>query len=88
MAEWLVVASGRVMARLRAPEPEDMFWFLFEIVPASEPADPRLIDEGFWGGDGWRVVDAASGRQIDPVIASIHALDRERRRVRLRGVLR
>jgi hypothetical protein len=86
--EWHVVCGGRLLARLRSPEPEDMFWFSFEIVPESEPADPRLMDEAFWGGEGWRIVAAASGREIDPVVASIQGLDRERRRVRLRGVLR
>lgn len=86
--EWHLVSGGRLLARLRAPEPEDMFWFSFEIVPASEPSDPRLMDDGFWGGEDWRIVGAASGRELDPVVASIQGLDRVRRRVRLRGVLR
>lgn len=86
--EWHVMASGQLLARLRAPEPEDMFWFSFQIVPASEPADPRLVDERFWAGDGWCVLGAASGREIGPVIASIQGLDHQRQRVRLRGVLR
>jgi hypothetical protein len=86
--EWHVVAGGQLLARLREPAPEDMFWFSFQIVPASEPADPRLMDESFWGGEGWRVLGAASGREIGPVIASIQGPDHERRRVRLRGVLR
>ena len=33
--EWHVVAGGQLLARLREPEPEDMFWFSFQIVPAS-----------------------------------------------------
>lgn len=82
------MADGRLLARLRAPEPEDMFWFSFQIVPASEPADSRLMDEDFWGGDGWRVHGATSGREIGPVVASIQGLDHERGRIRLRGVLR
>jgi hypothetical protein len=87
MAEWLVVAGSQVVARLRAPEPEDMFWTSFEIVPEGAPADPRLMDDGFWGGEGWRIVEVATQHQVDPVIASIKGLDRERGRVRLRGVL-
>lgn len=88
MTGWLVVADSRVIARLRAPEQEDLFWFSFEIVPASQPADPRLLDDGFWGGESWRIVDPVSGCDIDPVIAAIQGMDRDRQRVRLRGVLR
>jgi hypothetical protein len=86
--EWKLVVDGRALARLRASEPQDMFWFSFEIVPLGEPADPRLMDDEFWAGDTWRVVGATSGREASPVIASIQGLDRERQRVQLRGVLR
>lgn len=84
--EWNLVVDGRTLARLRAPEPEDMFWVSFEIVPVTEPVDPCLMNEDFWAGDTWRIVDPTSGRETGPVIASMQGIDRTRSRVRLRGV--
>ena len=84
--EWNVVVGGRTLARLRLPEPEDMFWTSFEIVPATQPADSRLMDDSFWASDAWRVVRATTGHEEGPVIASSTGLDRLRHRVRLRGI--
>lgn len=84
--EWDVVVNGVALARLRAPEPEDMFWVSFEIVPATQPPDARLMDDAFWASDAWRVVRSTTGREEAPVIVSTQGLDRARQRVRLRGI--
>ena len=74
------------LATLQHPEFQDMFWTSFEIVPATEPPDPRLADDAFWLGDAWQLVDDVSGRIAPLAVASNAGLQRDANRVVIRGL--
>lgn len=84
--EWTLRVDDTVLATLREPRLDDMFWVSVEIVPATTPADPRLSDDAFWLSDTWTLVDALTGRVATRAVASSAGLRREDHRVVLRGL--
>ncbi len=83
---WRLLVDGAEFATLRDPRLDDTFWTSFEIVASTAPPDPRLRDDAFWLGEGWKIVDAATGRAASLAIASSAGLRDGGRRVVLRGL--
>ena len=84
--DWRLIVDGAELAALREPQFDDMFWTSFEVVASTAPADPRLREDAFWQGEGWTVIDSATGREASLAVASSAGLREDGRRVVLRGL--
>ena len=80
------MVNGVELAALRDPQFAEMFWTSLEIVPSTDPADPRLADDEFWWRCQWQLIDASTDREAPLAVASAAGLQGVANRVTMRGL--